>query len=433
MSASHPHELQIIQAFSTVTVPEKILRDSNVKELIRSMIDEQDKVQKNARNLEQARQEKRDGNIIGNWWNDRGDKVEEAQLDLSTAIGKLTQKSSQLLVVNTAISKVLSDQQNILLAQQALLKQQTTKLEEQNEKILDQQLQLAEQQKAINAANEGLLAAKGVTQEQAQKLVGCVVRVTQAEQKIEAANMEVRATVEHRLDAALAQCADSVASMDGRVARRLNAHLDALEARFAEATTQVANDLATAVAGINQAHDAHAHAIDEAFSAQALHLREELAQASERNASLGAALSGQFLSHVEAQEKHNIAIEEEATRWRTEASTRLDKAQENATHAAEQQAAALQHALEQADAKLASLQQMQREALQSHGQAVDVKMADLRTALTGNGAAIDTLATHLAQLQAKEQQTARLYRIAIGGVAGLTLLSLGWQIASHFA
>jgi len=480
VSESHPQELQIIQAFSTVTVPDRILRDSNVKELIRSMIDEQDKVQNNARNLDKARQEKKDGNIIGNWWNDRGDNVQEAQLDLSKSIGQLTQKSSQLLVVNTAISKVLSDQQNILLMQQDLLKQQTTRLEEQNEKILAHQLQLAAQQKAINAANEGLLTAKGVTQEQAKKLVGCVVRVEQAEKKIDGANTELRIAVEHRLDTALAQYGESVASLDGKVAGQLDVHLGGVQALLDGATTQVAHDLATALAnigqvqvrfdaaatqvardvadglarieaqfdvvvtevkhdleaalaGIGQAQDAHARAVDETLSAQALHVRDELAQASERHVDLCAALTGQVHAQMDAQEKRNIASVEDATRWRTEASDRLDKAQKNAARATEQQAAALWLALEQADSKLASAGQLQRDALKSHEQTVDAKLAHLDTALAGNHAAMDTLATQLAHLQTKGHQFARVYRLTTCGVAGLAVLSLGWQLALHFA
>lgn len=455
MSASHPQELQIIQAFSMVTVPERILRDSNVKELIRSMIDEQDKVQKNAHNLDQARQEKKEGNFIGNWWNDRDDKVQEAQLDLSTSIGHLTQKSSQLLVVNTAISKVLSDQQNILLAQQDLLKQQTTKLEEQNKKILDQQLRLEKQQKDINAANEGLLSAKGVTQEQAQKLVGCVVRVTQAEQKIDEANAEMRAAVASRLDATSAQCADSVANLEGKVANQLDVHFNALDAQLNVATTQVANNLADGLARVNvrldavvagikhdladalarssQAHDAHSHTVNELLSVQALHMREELAQAWERHASFGAALSSEFREYVDTQEKRNIANEEDAARWHTATSVQLDRAQKISALAAEQQAAALRLALEQADAKLASSGQIQHDALKAHGQAVDAKVAYFDTAIAANRTTLDTLATQLTQLQAKGQQAARLYRLATGGVAGLALLSLGWQFASRFS
>lgn len=250
MSASHPYELEIIQAFSTVTVPERILRDSNVKELIRSMVDEQDKVQNNARNLEKARQDKKDGNFFGNLTNGRADKVQEAQLDLSASIGQLTQKSSQLLVVNTAISKVLSDQQNILLKQQTLLKQQASDLKDQNQTILAQQLQLSEQQKAINAANEGLLTAKGVTQEQAQKLVGCVVRVTEAEQKIDVANAEVLAAVEQRLTTAWTHYADRYASLNDQVASQLDAHLGTMQGWLGDATTAVGRDVAAGLTRI---------------------------------------------------------------------------------------------------------------------------------------------------------------------------------------
>jgi hypothetical protein len=71
-----------------------------------------------------------------NWLYDRDDKVQDAQLDLNKSIGRLTQTSSQLLIVNTAISKVLNDQQHILLEQQTMLKSQADTLGEQNNQIL---------------------------------------------------------------------------------------------------------------------------------------------------------------------------------------------------------------------------------------------------------------------------------------------------------
>lgn len=210
MNARNKQELQIVEAFSAISVPEKIMQESNIKELVQAMVGEQEAVRGNADALERLRREKNDGNFFGNWWNDRDDKVQEAQLSLSTSIGRLTQTSSRLLVVNTAISKVLSDQQNILLQQQKVLEQQARELKGQNEKILDQQQQLAEQQTKINAANQGLMEAKGVTQEQAEKLVGCVVRVSEAERKIDLANDLLRTTMQAELREALAQCAARV-------------------------------------------------------------------------------------------------------------------------------------------------------------------------------------------------------------------------------
>lgn len=93
------------------------------------------------------------GNFFTNWLNDRGDLLQDAQIDLNKSIGRLTQKSSQLLIVNTALSKLLNQQQQILLNQQHILEGQTCSLAEQNEQILKQQVLLEEQQKEINKAN----------------------------------------------------------------------------------------------------------------------------------------------------------------------------------------------------------------------------------------------------------------------------------------
>jgi hypothetical protein len=192
-------DLQIVEAFSSVSVPEQIIRQSNIRELVQGMTDAQASVQSTTSKLERARREQKEGNFLGNWWNDRDDAVQDAQLDLNKSIGSLTQKSSQLLIVNTAISKILHDQQGVLLQQQNILKGQTDTLQAQNSKILSQQRLLEQQQREINAANEGLMQAKGITQEQAKKLVGCVVRVTDAEKAIRQANQDLSQSVDLRL------------------------------------------------------------------------------------------------------------------------------------------------------------------------------------------------------------------------------------------
>lgn len=204
------NELQVVQAFSAITIPEQIIRDSNIRELIDGMMAETSAVKNESHRLERLRKEMNDGNFVTNMLNDRDEKVKAAQLDLNQAMGRLTQRSSQLLVVNTAISKVLSDQQNILLAQQDLLAKQAHELKRQNEKILEQQGQLAEQQEGLKAANQGLLEAKGVTQEQAIKLVGCVTRVTEAESKIDMANEALRATLKKEMQGIVAQCDERI-------------------------------------------------------------------------------------------------------------------------------------------------------------------------------------------------------------------------------
>lgn len=198
MNSLSNQELQVVQAFSSVAVPEEIIRSSDIKGLIEGMISSQRSSENAAQKLERLRQEKRDGNFFSNWLNNRNDKIQDAQIDLSSAIGNLTQKSSQLLIVNTAISKVLYDQQQILMQQQLLLEQQANELKDQNQKILNQQKTLEHQQNEINAANQGLLEAKGLTQEQAQQLVGCVTRVTEAEKRLNLSNQELQDEVERR-------------------------------------------------------------------------------------------------------------------------------------------------------------------------------------------------------------------------------------------
>ena len=206
MTTLNNQELEIVQAFSSANVPDQIFRDSNIKDLIHGMTAEQNTVQADAKRLERLRQEKKDGNFIGNWWNDRGDKIQDAQIDLNKSISRLTQKSSQLLIVNTAISKVLSHQQRILLDQQNILKRQTETLETQNNKILNQQNLLEKQQQDINKANQGLMEAKGVTQKQAQQLIGCVTRVEEAESRLGTANQALRSGVEKYLQDSIEQC-----------------------------------------------------------------------------------------------------------------------------------------------------------------------------------------------------------------------------------
>ncbi|WP_205951881.1 hypothetical protein [Pantoea stewartii] len=199
MSLLNKQELQVIQAFSSADLPERVFRDSNIKELITSMTEEQQTVQKSAKDLDRLRREQRDGNFITNWWNDRDDLLQDAQIDLNKSIGRLTQKSSQLLIVNTALSKLLNEQQQILLNQQNILESQTRSLAEQHGQILKQQVLLEEQQKEINKANQGLMDAKGVTQDQAKQLIGCVKRVTEAENKIGEANATLLAELEQHI------------------------------------------------------------------------------------------------------------------------------------------------------------------------------------------------------------------------------------------
>lgn len=330
MTAPNNQELEIIQAFSSVSVPEKIIRESNIKGLIHGIATDQETVQTDARRLERLRQEKKDGNLIGNWLHDRDDKVQDAQIDLNKSIGRLTQKSSQLLIVNTAISKVLNDQQHILLEQQHTLECQTDTLKEQNFKILEQQELLEQQQRDINKANQGLLEAKGITQDQAQKLVGCVSRVTEAEKRIDTANEALRITLERHIHDSATQC---IASLNDGFAKQA------------------------------QHHDAFKQQIETELATQSRHTRVELARSASDMNEFKTNIGQQLQAHVQAVVEKTSAQDVAAQQLRETLSAQLAKLKQDLAETAEKEAQALRETVKGVEARIAVLQiEQQRSA-----------------------------------------------------------------------
>lgn len=400
MTALNKQELEIIHAFSSVEVPEKIIRDSNIRELILGMRTEQEAVQTDAQRLERLRQEKKEGNFFGNWLNDRDDKVQDAQIDLNKTIGRLTQKSSQLLIVNTAISKVLNDQQRILLEQQNILKQQTDTLEEQNRKILEQQNLLEKQQQDINKANQGLMEAKGITQEQAQQLVGCVKLVKEAESRISEANQTLRSGIEQNLH-------DSVERYLGR-----------LNSGFAEQ---------------EQRYDAFEQQVIGGFSTQSQQAQEALERIAADSAQLNANLQEQLASTVATLGQQREAFEQQLT---TAFSTLSQRAQAELVRFAsdttefkvdigQQLQAHVQTVLEKISAQDATIQQLHKtiKSVEQKQDAVQHEQIQALKALEGQ----------FATLQTEQQKGAKSNRLAVAVVATLALVSLGWQVVQHFA
>lgn len=425
MTALNKQELQIIQAFSSVDVPERIFRESNIKELIHGMTAEQEAVQSDARRLERLRQEKKDGNFIGNLWNGRDDKVQDAQIDLNKSIGRLTQKSSQLLIVNTAISKVLNDQQRILLNQQNILKQQTDTLEEQNSKILEQQKLLEKQQREINQANEGLMEAKGLTQEQAQQLVGCVKRVTEAESRISAANQALRLGVEHYLNESVAQCLgrveisfaeqeqrhtdfeQQIISTFSAQSQQTQAELENIGVERAQLKLALEAQMESTIAALGQHREAFEQQLTGAFSAQSQHAQAELARVS--------TVTAEFKTNIEQQLRAHIQ-------------TVLEKMA--AQDAAAQQ---LRETVKGVEQKHEAVQQEQAEALEAQRDSLVRSVQRLEANLSAKAEALNRTEAQLTTIHAEQQKNASSNRLAFTAVACLALASLGWQIAQHFA
>ncbi|WP_312233478.1 hypothetical protein [Stutzerimonas nitrititolerans] len=384
--AENSQELQIVQAFSNLSVPERIIQESNIKELLHGLNDDQQKVQSEAKRLAKLREEKKEGNFVGSWFYGRSDKIQEAQLDLNASIGQLTQKSSQLLVVNTAISKVLSDQQNLLLQQQNLLKKQAEELKAQNERILAQQIQLGEQQDAINAANQGLLEAKGLTQEQAQKLVGCVRLVTEAEQRIDSAGQALRSTLEQRMGAVEEHCLN-----------RLAAGLDEVERRQVENERRLAD----------------------AMAVQAQQYRTEFTQLAEENQTF----HKQLLQDAQAFEV------QQSERAATQDSRIATLSEQHAAQAERQDQWQLAHSRgvqERIEAHEADVKHRSAAMEESLVRSLEGQRENLTNSQ-------EQLADHLNTLVAKQALSLSHQRLVLVGAIVLSVASLGWQAAQHWA
>lgn len=215
MSETVSQEMTIVSAVASLPLPPMKEMGSRLKTLVKQVTDGRDSVSKNAAALARARMEEKEGNLITNWWNNRGDAVKDAQLDLSKSIGHLTSSTSELLLINTAISKVLNDQQIILLDQQHKLEDQAEHIRIQNNQILRQQKIQEKQQEAIIAANRGIMEAKGITNEQAAKLVGCVELTLEARRAMEEANRKLHDQFE-----------TSLAELNVSLSTKLKAHHD---------------------------------------------------------------------------------------------------------------------------------------------------------------------------------------------------------------
>lgn len=203
MSSLTGKEIQIVTALSSINFSENLIDSSNIKDLIKKLTDANQKTQNVTENLQKIRQEREESNFLSNWWNNAEDKIKDAQIDLSTSVANLNKHSSQLLIFNTAISKILLDQQQLLLQQQKLLEQQAGDLKQQNSKIFQHQKDLQQQQEEISKANQGLLEAKGITSEQAQKLIRCVQRVEATENRINEVNNQLLLTIGEQIGAHL--------------------------------------------------------------------------------------------------------------------------------------------------------------------------------------------------------------------------------------
>jgi len=400
MSISSKHDLQIVQAFSSLDVPERIIRDSNIKELINSIISENDSVESNAQRLERLRQKKKDGNFLSNFIDGVDGDIQSSQLDLNQSIGRLTKKSSQLLIVNTAISKVLSDQQRILLEQQHLLKKQTENLDEQNRKIFEQQKKLEEQQREINIANQGLMEAKGLTQKQAQDLVGSVKLVKEAEIRFDLANQTLRANVERNLHDSVEKCL-----------ARLNIGFDEQKRNQQAFEQQVTG----------------------AFSAQSQQTKTEIDRFASETSEFMSEVEKKLETHIQTFLEKAMSQDAANKQILETFSEHIKSFQRNMVVTVEEKELRLRDMVKGLEEKQQIDGHEHIQALEAQRELLEHKLQHLSDDLTGKVEARKHSDAQMMDLLVEQNKRININHISLALVACLALASLGWQVVLHFS
>ena len=191
--------LQIVQAFSEVDVPDSLYKESNVARLVKNVKAMQEDVKSSNDKLGDLRTEKEKQAWYEGWsllGDSTEDKIQDEHLNLNRRMATLAQHSSELLVVNTALSKVLCDQQRLLLDQQGTLARQAEDIEEQNGRIQEGQEQLAEFQALQLASNDALgMRLLGVT----ERLEQLAQRAVTFEQAVASAHDRALEVMDDRL------------------------------------------------------------------------------------------------------------------------------------------------------------------------------------------------------------------------------------------
>lgn len=191
--------LQIVQAFSEVNVPESLYQGSNVSRLVQNLKETRDGVKSSNERLGKLRTEKENQawyEVLSPFGDSTAEKIEEEHLTLNRRLATLAQHSSELLVVNTALSKVLCDQQQLLLDQQGALARQSEDIKDQNGRIQDGQEQLAAFQARQLASNDALgMRMQAV----ANRLAELAQRVVNFEQAVASAHARTLEAMDERL------------------------------------------------------------------------------------------------------------------------------------------------------------------------------------------------------------------------------------------
>ncbi|THG82312.1 hypothetical protein E5198_09405 [Pseudomonas sp. A-1] len=440
MGSFDEKSLVVVNAFSKVDIPKDVFESSKLHELVSGIQSDRKTVISDVERIERLRREVSDGNFVSNLVKGRKGKLQDAQLDLNSSIGSLTERSSQLLVLNTAISKLLMDQQEMLIRQQKSLEKQAAEIEKQNKEIAEHQRALSEQQDKTDKVTKGLLELTDLTSEQAVQLIDCVDRVETAEARLEHANRELRVDLENRFEDAVSVCL-----------KRLKEISDGLSGDYSKLSQTLRSELQSSLRSADEKLSAQALAAEQfgralaqrqaefeqqltsAFSTQSQHAQAELARFASETTEFKAHIEQQLQAHIQTVLEKTAAQDAAAQQLREAISAQLKKFQQDMVSAVEQKVLALRETVKGVELKQETAQQEHTQALEAQRESLERNLQHLSADLSGKAEALKNAETQLVALQAEQQKGASSNRLALAAVACLALASLGWQAAQHFA
>lgn len=428
MNATNKTAPLIAKAPAPTEMSQALRSEDPIKELMDELSTEHETVQLDTQRLEvlrkyqkrlgMQRQDRKADDLIGNLISSQDDKVQDAQIDLNKSMERLAQKSLALHTVHTARAALHSAQQQVIQEHQNSLQQQAAQLQDRNQKLVEQQKKLHQRLDSIHTANEGLMTAHGITTEQAQRLVGFVQQVTEAEQQFALANQQFRSELEQNVQGAVTQCVD-----------QLNAGFSSVDLRQSSFEEQV----------------------NKVLSAQSKRTRERLALFTGAFADFQIEMEQKLQLHTQAVVEHTNAQQAQLLQRQEASTAQLSTFQQDLRHdlteTHERTALALRELVQGVERTLQTSLYEQGRLLQAQGTSLDGRLQRLATDLNDNvGAthqnrsgldrnmdAVNALKQQINRLEADQRTMRRGVQRVLVIVASVAVFSLAWLTASRFS
>lgn len=440
MGSFDERSLVVVNAFSKVDIPKDIFKSSQLHDLVSNIQTDRNTVISDVDRVERLRKEAAAGNFVSNLIKGRKGKLQDAQLDLNSSIGSLTERSAQLLVVNTAISKILMEQQETLARQQRTLETQAADIKKQNKEIAEQQALLGEQQDKTDKVTKGLLELTDLTSEQAAQLIDCVDRVETAENRLEHANRELRVELERRFEDAVSAClqrlkevSETLSDDYSRLSHNLRTELQSGLLSAEEGISAQALAAEQFNRALNQRQGEFEQQLTSAFSTQSQHAQAELERFASDSAEFKTDIGQQLQAHIQTVLEKTAAQDAAAQQLHETISLQLKKLQQDIFSKIDQKVVALNKTVEDLSHKQEAIQREQSTALAAQQESMERSLQHLETGLSGNAEALKNTEANLTSLQMKQMKSTNRHRLALALVACLAAASLGWQLAQHYS